>query len=305
MEKGKIRFGANGIHIFKRETGLNILVDERIPPSHLWTKCPRQVSIALTNTCNLNCSYCYAPKHSATLNFRRLIGWLDELDANGCIGVGFGGGEPTLYPHLVELCSHVMKNTNLAITLTTHAHNLSKKLLSELKDNLHFVRVSMDGVGSTYEFMRGRSFETLCKNIRKLKTIVPIGINYVVNSTTFNDLDAAAKLVADFGASEFLLLPEEPTNGSHGINHQTILALRKWVSSYNGKVPLSISENHSEGFPVCNSLNKEKGLDVFAHIDASGILKRTSYDNEGVDIQNNGVMDALGDLKKMKQSEGI
>ena len=187
----KVRVGPAGLHFFNRTTGMNILVDEIRLPSHFWSTAPRQVSIALTNACDLACSHCYAPKNPAMLAFDRLINWLADLDANGCIGVGFGGGEPTLYPRLIEICSYAARKTNLAVTMTTHAHRLSDRLLSELEGTLHFVRVSMDGVGSTYESIRGRPFDALLERITALNRITPFGINYVVNSKTVGDLDAA------------------------------------------------------------------------------------------------------------------
>jgi len=38
------------------------------------------------------------------------------------------------------------------------------------------------------------------------------------------------------------------------------------------------------------------GLAAFAHIDATGIIKRTSYDADGILIQEDGVMAALGSV---------
>lgn len=146
----KIRLGPDGLHFFNRSTGINILVDEIKPPESAWSVAPRHVSVALTNACDLACPHCYAPKNPAALDFDRLTCWLNDLDANGCDGVGFGGGDPTLYPRLTELCSFAAKKTNLAITMTTNAHQLSDQLLEKLAGNLHFVRVSMDGVGPTY-----------------------------------------------------------------------------------------------------------------------------------------------------------
>jgi MoaA/NifB/PqqE/SkfB family radical SAM enzyme len=55
------------------------------------------------NKCDLACSYCYAPKNRAALNVANVISWLDELDANGCLGIGLGGGESTLYRHFLEV----------------------------------------------------------------------------------------------------------------------------------------------------------------------------------------------------------
>lgn len=161
----KVRLGPAGLHLFNRATGSNILIDEIVPPPASWSLAPRHVSIALTNACDLSCPHCYAPKSFATLDLSKLLGWLIELDANGCLGVGFGGGEPTLYPELPELSSFVEQKTNLAIALTTHGHHLDDRLLTKLAGNLHFVRFSMDGVGPTYESIRGRSFDALLERI--------------------------------------------------------------------------------------------------------------------------------------------
>jgi MoaA/NifB/PqqE/SkfB family radical SAM enzyme len=233
--------------------------------------------------------------------FESLTNWLIDLDANGCIGVGFGGGEPTLYPMLTELCSYSAMNTNLAVTLTTHAHRLSDQLLDELAGNLHFVRVSMDGVGPIYESIRCRPFDAFLERITALERVVRFGINFVVNSKTVGDLDAAVQLAADLGAYEFLLLPEEPVGRGVGIDNETTIALQKWVNEYHGSVPLAVSEGGAEGLPTCDPLNAEMGLAAFAHIDASGTIKRTSYDTSGILIRENGVMAALDKLKTIKQ----
>src|SRR6266705_976700 len=49
----KIRMGPSGIQLFDRTTGLNILLDEVPVPPTLWAEAPRQVSVALTNACDL------------------------------------------------------------------------------------------------------------------------------------------------------------------------------------------------------------------------------------------------------------
>lgn len=248
----------------------------------MWSTAPRQVSVALTNACDLVCPHCYAPKYSATLAFDSLVGWLGELDENGCVGIGFGGGEPTLYPQLVEICAYAANETNLAVTMTTHAHRLNDRLLDRLAGNLHFVRVSMDGISATYESIRRRSFDALLERINTLSHITHFGINYVVNSKTIGDLDAAVRLAADLGASEFLLLPEEPVGRGSGIDAETTIILRNWVRGYCGRVPLSVSEGNADGLPTCNPLSAETGLAAFAHIDASGMMKKISYDSSGI-----------------------
>lgn len=298
---GKVRAGPDGALLFNRHTGVNILIDEIKVPSERWDKAPRHVSIALTNACDLECPHCFAPKHPAMLRTRQLIAWVDELDANGCMGIGFGGGEPTFYRDLAEICRYVTQNTSMAVTFTTHGHNIDERLAKTLKGNVHFIRVSMDGIAATYEKIRKRPFSSLLCRLEVIGEISPFGINYLVNRLTITEIDAAIALASEVGASEFLLLPELPANGSHGIDGSTRQALRSWVKSYNGPIPLSVSEAGSEGMPIIDPLPKETGLRTYAHIDASGLLKRSSYDKHGIPIGAGGVIEALEVLKSMPE----
>jgi len=72
----KRRAGPDGIHLFDRVNGLNILLDEVCVPASCWSAAPRQVSVALTNACDLACPYCYAPKSRATLDADCIERWL-------------------------------------------------------------------------------------------------------------------------------------------------------------------------------------------------------------------------------------
>jgi sulfatase maturation enzyme AslB (radical SAM superfamily) len=301
----KIRRGPDGIHLFDRKKGNNILIDEIIPNVDTWTNSPRQVSIALTNACDLFCSHCYAPKQIAELDTSTVKRWMAELDDCGCFGIGFGGGEPTLHPGLVDICRFGQSHTNLAISMTTHGHNLDDTLLKQLAGNLNFVRVSMDGIGGTYESIRGRSFDNLMIHLQKLKHVFPFGINYVVNNRTIDDLVDATKIAEEVGASELLLLPEVGAGNGTSIDASTLALLKSWVPSYTGPLRMSISSSHADGFPTALVLDKEEQALGFAHIDAEGTFKRTSFDKSGLKINDNGVMSTFRELNKQSLGEYV
>lgn len=292
----KQRCSAAGLHLFERTSGLNILLDEIPAPPSLWSRAPRQVSIALTNRCDLACSHCYAPKSRDELSYDVVTRWLAELDANGALGVGFGGGEPTLHPEFLELCQYAARETRLSVSFTTHGHYIDEALAEALRGSIHFIRVSMDGVGATYESIRRRAFRELKGRLKLVRSIARFGINIVVNDRTVPELDEAAAVAADVGACEFLLLPQVPVRGQPGIGDQTMQRLRRWVEAYSGPLKLSINEASADGFPTCDPLPKERGLRAYAHIDAAGVLKATSYEASGVPIGTDGVLNALDRL---------
>lgn len=293
----KSRIGPNGVHLFDRITGLNILLDELHPEEAVWSTSPRQLSIALTNVCDLHCAYCYAPKHKASLHTDQVFGWLKELDADGCLGIGFGGGEPTLHPDFVDICKRVAGETQLAVTFTTHGHRLTPQLVERLKGSIHFARISVDGVGRTYEEQRGKQFFSLLRGIESIATLSPFGINVVVNERTVAELDAMSELAQKVGACELLLLPQQATTAVSSMDGVVGRTLQDWVSNYRGKVRLAVSEAGAAGLPTCDPLPDERGLQAYAHIDASGILRASSYSPTGTKIGEAGVLSALKRLR--------
>lgn len=296
----RIRLGPDGAHLFDRRSGVNLLLDEVAVPEHEWSAAPRQVSIALTNACDLACSYCYAPKHRAVLGLDRLLGWVDELDRAGALGVGFGGGEPTLYKHLPEVCAYITESTGLAITMTTHGLRWSAPLVSRLRGAVNFVRVSVDGTGSIYERLRGRSFERLRGALQSIAADFRWGINTVVNEDTVGDLDAIASLGAEYGAAELLLLPQQPTTTARRVQETTLRELENWIRGYSGPMTLTTSGDAEVGVPIAAALPREIGLRSYAHIDATGTIRTSSYAGSGIPIKQDGVMAALERLARME-----
>lgn len=289
----KFRISPNGVHLFDRLSGLNVLLDEVHPEEAVWLTSPRQVSIALTNICDLHCTYCYAPKHRASLHTDQVLGWLRELDTAGCLGIGFGGGEPTLHPDFVDICKRAAGETQLAVTFTTHGHRLTPQLVERLKGSIHFVRISVDGIGRTYEEQRGKPFASLLRGMESIANLSPFGINVVVNERTVAELDAISELAQKVGASELLLLPQQATSAVTSMDGVIGQALQDWVSNYRGKVRLAVSEAGASGLPTCDPLPDERGLQAYAHIDASGMLRASSYSAAGAKIGYAGVMSAL------------
>ncbi len=288
-----VRYSANGVHLFNRESGLNILCDEIKVPPKLWSAVPRQISIAVTNACDLACSFCYAPKSNHSLEYSSLCRWLKELNTAGCQGVGFGGGEPLLYPQLANICEFATQNTQLAVSFTTHGHRINERLAKELKGNVNFIRVSVDGVGSAYEAIRGRLFGELCKRLDLLRTISSFGFNCVVNADTIHLLDELAEFAILQGASQMLLLPQQATARVGAAADQILQRLDSWIAGYRGSIPLSIGAAAVHCLPHISNNLLEDPIDAYAHIDAAGILRRTSYEPFGVLIGQRSIIEAM------------
>ena len=157
----------------------------------------------------------------------------------------------------------------------------------------------MDGMYKTYEKLRGRSFSALTNNLHIISDMLKFGINYVVNAETLPQLNEAIDFAERIGASEFLLLPEQPTRNAVGISQDTRLQLQDFVKNYSSNIRLSVSELGADGFPICNPWGNNCDNLSYAHIDALGIIKNSSYDSKGILIDENGAMFALNKLSTL------
>ncbi|WP_431727349.1 radical SAM protein [Verrucosispora sp. TAA-831] len=292
----KTRRTALGTHVFDRRTGMNLFIDQAGTDESV-ALAPRQVSVALTNACDLRCSYCYAPKTPGRHDTATVVAWAKELDAHGCFGVGFGGGEPTLVTGFPEMCQLVAAQTDLAVTFTSHGHHLTASVCTRLVGAVHFIRISMDGVGQTYERLRGRPFGALLDRLADVGDVAPFGINVVVNERTVHELDQVADVATQAGARELLLLPQQPTARWHGIDQATLSEMRAWLNRYRGPLAVTIGATGIQGLPVTAPVPGEQPLDAYAHITADGVLKRSSYQAGGSPIGEDGVMAALSVLR--------
>lgn len=295
----KIRMCEAGIHLFDRVSGLNVLLDEVVVPPEQQSLAPRYLSIALTNACELRCAYCYAPKHAAALDADRVIAWAVEFDRAGCLGIGFGGGEPTTHPRFAQVCAQITESTSMAVSFTTHGHRLSPELTDSLQGSVHFARLSVDGVGSTYERLRRRPFAAIVDAAAMLRSVAPIGINAVVNADTIAELDQLAEFAAEVRASELLLLPEQPTVARPGISDADAERLVRWVRAARPPVRLAISRSGLEAsVPVAEPIPDESPLDAHLHVDATGILRPNAYSLAGTPVGDS----ILGAVRALKEA---
>jgi hypothetical protein len=73
--------------------------------------------------------------------------------------------------------------------------------------------------------------------------------------------------------------------------------MQKWIRNYRGKVRLAISETHTDGIPICEPFEMETGVSAYAHIDARGTLKKNSFSQDGILIDDVNIMSALQTLR--------
>jgi MoaA/NifB/PqqE/SkfB family radical SAM enzyme len=263
---------------------------------------PELVSIALLNPCDLKCPFCYAPKTPHRLEPEFVIDVCRQFATLGTLEVAFGGGEPTLYAGLGSLCRRIWTDTDLGISVTTHGHHLTDRLLDELTGYVSVIRVSIDGPEPIYSTLRARPLADLLVKLSRATKRIPLGINTIVNGATLPVLDNLVEIVRELGAVDWLLLPE--TNaGTFTLTQSEWRALDRWVEDHCEQIPLRVTADavrHLNGpFPLIGELHD------YAHIRADGTLSRCSYGGNGVQLQGKTVEEALGELIQCGQMASI
>jgi MoaA/NifB/PqqE/SkfB family radical SAM enzyme len=194
--RGLRRFALDGaLLLFDRDTGLTAICDGE-ETAHLRMRAPRVVQFAITNACNLACTFC-----SRDVDARS--GWtvgdafdlLRDLDDAGTLEVAFGGGEPLVFKGFVGLVERLFRETRLAVSLTTNGVHLTYEVARALAPFVGQIRVSLyDDVDA------GPPLDALGASGARF------GVNWLVTPARLPDLETTVISLAARGCTDVLLL---------------------------------------------------------------------------------------------------
>lgn len=182
---------------------------------------PLYVRLKPTNLCNHHCAYCtYGSGNTSnktdnrdTIDHRSMIPWpkMQEIIADmadmGAKAVTLsGGGEPLVYPHILDTL-RLLRKAGIELSLISNGELLDGER-AELLHDAKWVRISFDSpVLEEYCGLRGlkpNDFIRVTKNIEdfarnKNKDCV-LGINYVISKSNCSHVYDAAKFLKKLGA---------------------------------------------------------------------------------------------------------
>ncbi len=158
-----------------------------------------RVNWRVFNRCPLTCKGCYNIFNSEVLSLDQCKKILDKIVNSGTSELIISGGDPLLWPDLVEFCKYA-KNKGLKIGIDTVSYNLNLRLLYNLKDLVSYIGVPLDGADQKIieTFRRGKK-DLLDKLLYSLSIAdsfdVPIRLNTTVSKRNVDALDDIAQIV--------------------------------------------------------------------------------------------------------------
>lgn len=251
----------------------------------------------LGQTCNLKCFFCYFidkiadkehPEHAfMTLEkAKKICHTLRYVYGNRAIDIQ--GGEPTIYPQILELISYC-KEIGLEPTLITNAIVLANEETARaykeagIKDFL----VSIHGFGETYDSvvgLKGGSKKQMkaLYNLQKLE--IPFRLNCTMTKDILTQLDGIAQMATEVGARVVNFIAFNPFADQ---------AIREGRSSENVPKYSDIKENLTKALDILDKDGIEANVRYLPmcmaqkrHLKSFYNLQQLSYDHHEWDFNS-------------------
>ena len=175
--------------------------------------------IHLTDSCNLNCTYCYENKRNRNISFENIKDICDyEISQNSkSANIIFYGGEPLLQKELITKTIDYIKSkkskTVFYFGITTNGTLLDKKFIKYMKKN-NFVSIgySIDGLKDIHNLNRktvdgNNTFDVVYKNAKELLKVFKDAVSMsVITKNSLNNLANSVEFLIKTGFREINLL---------------------------------------------------------------------------------------------------
>lgn len=219
----------------------------------LFVDSKNHLDIYLNENCNLRCSHCFVGNK---LNNKRNMKWIDFLNIissareSGASKLSLLGGEPTLYPHIIEAIKEGFKLGYKSIQLVT---NGTKPLTNFLNNYSYPIKplivLSIDGIGEIHDDIRGEnSFSELEENITLAQSL-----NYnlagitSINTNNYHDIE---NIIAFCDKYKFSYLNVHRVNPLGFAYLSKSISAENWLKLKSRIVEATIGKNISINFDL-------------------------------------------------------
>jgi MoaA/NifB/PqqE/SkfB family radical SAM enzyme len=276
-----------GVLLFDRRTGTNVLFDELKREGTTWKK-PLYVALAITNRCNRECRWCYSssgPESTAEGFWTKdkVLGLAHSLDEFGILGMALGGGEPFTYPGFAQLCREIWDSTGLDVGATTNGDLVTDGDLETLKGHFGQLRVS---VWSEREI--GKASRLLGKG-------VPIGVNTILLRGGYDLVHRVVEAGTAAGIRDFLILSCKPVGRASASMTPAKEDVVELVSLIRAHPDISFQTDaeiammlESHGVDFAQPWVEEGGGSRFIMVTHDGLVKPDSFSPRGVRLGDFG-----------------
>ncbi len=214
---------------------------------------PAHVAIAVTNKCNLKCSYCYSQAAGVfgnDMTTAQLTGLIDELFAAGTRYIVLTGGEPLVRKDIGQIVDHIL-GKGLKCGMSTNALLFESR--PDVLERLTSVNVSLDGDEELHNRNRGtQDYQKIIRGIElAIAKKVPVSIGCVLTHANMGCVRFIAELAKAKGCQCYFHIPYWRANSDEGERGYT--ECRPMSMEETGRVMAEIVEYKKAGYPISYS----------------------------------------------------
>ena len=202
--------------IFHHPEKLDSFLEERVTA-------PVYVRVKPTNICNHRCYYCAYDTENPNIQDigrrdeiprEKMMELLGDFKDIGVKAVTFsGGGEPLVYPHIIEALERTLEY-GIDLSMITNGQRIEGRV-TDLLSHAKWIRVSMDSSNAkTFSETRRRPeswFYGLVRNIGNFAKVkdkyCKLGINFVIQEKNFDEVYDSILFFMELGADQVKLAP--------------------------------------------------------------------------------------------------
>lgn len=228
-------------------------------------KAPMLMHVELTTRCPLNCKQCYCDLSTGKdIDKSMLFSYLEEAAEIGIKNIAFSGGEPLVYPYLVDVISYATK-LGLYSAVATSGYGLDKNKIDELEGaGISQIYISLNG--STKE-IHNKSRDAFEESIKALKLLrasnIKYAINWVARKDNAKDFGNLVKLAKEYEVSQIAILvlkPDSKYQIDNYLNDEEFFDLARLLRKYNDRdLPIYVESCYSNLRAYLLS-NRNKGI---------------------------------------------
>lgn len=231
---------------------------------------PIHIRIKPTNVCNHKCSYCaYRAKElqlgkdmveNDHIPQKKMMEIIDDMQEMGVKAITFsGGGEPFIYPYLLEAVKK-LSQTSITFAALTNGSRLNGDVAEIFAHHGTWLRISIDGWDDeSYSKYRGvphGEFTKVMDNIKKFKSMKGkclMGVSIIIDKKNHSHLYDLIKKLKDIGVDSVKISPCVISNSAeeNNIYHKDIFAAVK------EQINKAISELKEDSFEIFDSYHEQ------------------------------------------------
>ena len=206
---------------------------------------PLNVSLLVTNRCNLKCFYCFAgvyKRKMADLPLEKIFAVIDELVSFGTRYIILEGGEPLLRDDIGDIIDHI-RSKNVVCELVTNGCFIKDKIKDIRK--LDSLCISIDGDRESHDRMRGKGSHAKAMEGLNMADVnkIPIRLHATLTKYNYDSLDYLVNLT---GKSQAILTISQ---ASVHTSHEALRFSKEEIRNFW----IRVLEYKRLGYPIGNS----------------------------------------------------